>query len=77
MPAVSRQRTRELESFTANRAEAIRHHAGRIEEINSREVKAAQEWHLPKPAKKPTRRRDGGKRKGLAKGRRLFSISLI
>jgi hypothetical protein len=41
--AVSRQRTRELESFTANRAEAIRHHAGRIEEINSREVKAAQE----------------------------------
>jgi hypothetical protein len=28
---------------TANRAEAIRHHAGRIEEINSREVKAAQE----------------------------------
>jgi hypothetical protein len=41
--AVSRQRTRELESFAANRAEAIRHHAGRIEEINSREVKAAQE----------------------------------
>jgi hypothetical protein len=32
--AVSRQRTRELESFAANRAEAIRHHAGRIEEIN-------------------------------------------
>jgi hypothetical protein len=41
--AASKQRTRERDSFAANRDEAIRHHAGRIQEINSREVKAAQE----------------------------------
>lgn len=38
-----RQRQREIESFAANRAEAIRQHAARIEAIDSREVKAAQE----------------------------------
>jgi integration host factor subunit beta len=86
--AVSRQRTRELESFTANRAEAIRHHAGRIEEINSREVKAAQElakkqnsiggrlsWHLQEPAKEPTRRRDGGEKEGAWQGRTSLTIA--
>jgi hypothetical protein len=41
--ASSKHRARELVSFAANRAEAIRHHAGRIEEINGREQKAAQE----------------------------------
>ncbi len=38
-----RQRQREIESFAANRAEAIKQHAARIEAIDSREVKAAQE----------------------------------
>jgi hypothetical protein len=41
--AVSRQRARELDSFAANRAEAIKHHAGRIQEIDGREKKAAIE----------------------------------
>lgn len=38
-----RQRQREIDSFAANRAEATRQHAARIEAINGREVKAAQE----------------------------------
>src|SRR5207302_7277236 len=38
-----RQRQREIESFAASRAEAIKQHAARIEAIDSREVKAAQE----------------------------------
>jgi hypothetical protein len=38
-----KHRVRELESYAANRAEAIKQHAARIEAINGREVKAAQE----------------------------------
>jgi hypothetical protein len=38
-----RQRQREIDSFAANRAEAIKQHAARIEAINGREVQAAQE----------------------------------
>jgi hypothetical protein len=38
-----KHRARELESYAANRAEAIRQDAARIEAINSREVKATQE----------------------------------
>ena len=39
--ALSKQRTRERDSFAANRDEAIRHHAGRIQEIDGREKQAA------------------------------------
>jgi hypothetical protein len=38
-----RHRKREMDSFAENRAEAIKQHAARIEAINGREVKAAQE----------------------------------
>jgi hypothetical protein len=43
LSAASKHRARELESFAANRDEAIRHHAGRIQEIDGREKQAAIE----------------------------------
>jgi hypothetical protein len=41
LSALSKQRTRERDSFADNRDEAIRHHAGRIQEIDGREKQAA------------------------------------
>ena len=38
---LSKHRARERDSFAANRDEAIRHHAGRIQEIDGREKQAA------------------------------------
>jgi hypothetical protein len=43
LSAASKQRTRERDSFAVNRDEAIRHHAGRIQEIDGREKQAAIE----------------------------------
>ena len=40
---LSKHRARERDSFAANRDEAIRHHAGRIQEIDGREKQAAIE----------------------------------